>query len=223
MKLLLLDTSTKNFSLAVSSGDRVVASKNMVLKKVLSSSIIPSIEGILKKAGIALNELDGFAVGLGPGSFTSLRVGVATVKGLAFALNKPVVGVSSLDIIAMGIKGDVPFLNVISDAKRDLLYACSYTKKDHVLERLSGYLLLPVKDILKKTKEKAFFTGDGITILEKENLITKDYILADEKCWYPQAKNLLPLVLERFKKKNFDDIDKLVPLYLYPEDCQVKK
>ena len=83
MLILSIDTSTKHFSLAVSENGTVLGSKSLKSKKVLSSTIIPAIEKVLKKAGVTLDKIDGFAVGLGPGSFTSLRVGVATVKGLA--------------------------------------------------------------------------------------------------------------------------------------------
>ena len=223
MKLLLLDTSTKNFSLAVTCGEKILISEDIVLEKILSSSIIPQITQALKKAKIKLSQIDGFGVGIGPGSFTSLRVGIATIKGLVFVLNKPVVGVSSLDVIAAGwLKENSP-LAVICDARRELLYASFYRKKENILKRTSDYMLLPAQEIVKKIKEKTILLGDGIKILEKESLIKKNFILAEEKFWFPQAKNLLPLVKARFIKKKYDNADKLVPLYLYPEDCQVQK
>lgn len=223
MNLLLLDTSTKSFSLAVAAGDKILASKNLVLEKILSSSIIPTIKNVLHKADIDLSAIDGFGVGLGPGSFTSLRVGVSTVKGLAFALNKPVVGISSLDVIATGLPGDYSSLCVICDARRDLVYACFYEKVGKRLKQKSDYMLLPPVDVIKKIKEKTIFVGDGITMLAKENLVKENFVLADENFWFPNAKNLFPLVIERFIEQEYDDIDKLVPLYLYPEDCQVQK
>src|SRR5689334_14283291 len=110
MKLLAIDTSTNHFSVAVAEDDRVLAKENIVLTKVLENSIIPVINGVLTRAKIPLSQLDGFAVGLGPGSFTSLRVGLSTVKAFCMALQKPVVGIPSLDIIARGVdlkKGQV--------------------------------------------------------------------------------------------------------------------
>src|SRR3989304_5415259 len=103
MKILSIDTSTKTFSLAVSDGEEILRSRNIKITRVLSSSIIPSIHQILKKAGIALSQLDGFAVGLGPGSFTSLRVGLSTIKAFALATGKPVVGIPSLDVLALNV------------------------------------------------------------------------------------------------------------------------
>ena len=232
MKILSIDSSTKNFSLAVSQEERVVRSKNIVLKKVLSSSIIPGINQILKQANVALDELDGFAVGLGPGSFTSLRVGLSTIKGLAFALSKPVVGISSLDVIAQGVgkeklnKNQTSDICVICDARRNLLYACFYRVQDNQLKRKGDYLLTTVEDLAKQVREETLFVGDGISLFHDQikSAVKKFKIhFADEQFWYPQAKYLAPLAYVKFQNQEFDDINRLVPLYLYPQDCQIDK
>ena len=137
MNLLAIDTSTKNLSLAVTKKGKVVKFRNVKLTRPLSSSIMPSIKKILNSAGITLSKLDGFAVGLGPGSFTGLRVGLSTIKGLAFATKKPVVGISSLDVLAMNIKEDCAQICTLCDAKRNLVYACLYEKKGATLKRKS--------------------------------------------------------------------------------------
>lgn len=223
MNLLLLDTSTKNFSVAVASQDRVLVRKNIILEKILSTSIIPSVVKILKKAKLKLREVDGFGVGIGPGSFTSLRVGLATIKGLAFALDKPVVGVSSLDVMAMGCGLTDASVCVVCDARRDLVYACFYRKQNDSLIRQSDYMLVSPQEVVKKITENTILLGDGITIFKKQGFIKKNVIIAQERLWLPDAKNLWPLVKPRFIQEKYDDADKLVPLYLYPEDCQVKK
>ena len=217
MKLLSIDTSTKNFSLAVCDGDKILAEKNIQLDKILSDSIIPSIEQILKKSKLSLAKLDGFVVGLGPGSFTSLRVGLSTIKAFALAIDKPVVGIASLDAIALGIKEDGPVC-VITDARRNMVYACMYEKQQGQITQKGEYLLTPLEDLLKTIKGQPIFVGDGVIFLKD-----KKYPVAKEEFWYSQAKYLIPLALERFKDKETENIDTLVPLYLYPEDCQVQK
>jgi len=139
MNLLAIDTSTKSFSLAVAKCGKVVKYRNAQLKRPLSSSIIPDIKRIMSSAGMSISKLDGFAVGLGPGSFTSLRVGLSTVKGLAYSVDKPVIGISSLDILAMNIKEDDIQVCTLSDAKRKMVYACIYDKKDGQLKRKGEY------------------------------------------------------------------------------------
>ena len=225
MKLLCIDTSTRVLSLAVSDNDRVLRSSHVSLEGFLSSSIIPSIQKILKSARIKLEALDGFAVGLGPGSFTSLRVGLATIKGLSFATGKPVVGIPSLDILAMSVLGDQQICTIM-DARRNMVYACLYQKKGTTLKRKSPYLLTPLNDLLKflKTTENITFIGDAASLFKAHiNHPKKNFIFADSNIHYPQAKFLAPLVLKRFKEKKFDEVEKIVPLYLYRQDCQVQK
>lgn len=225
MKLLSIETSTKKLSLAVSQDEKILKFRNTQLQRPLSSSIMPSINNILSAAGISLTQLDGFAIGLGPGSFTGLRVGLSTVKGLAFATSKPVVGISSLDILAMNIQGDSDQICTICDAKRKLVYACLYSKEGPVLKRKSDYVLANILDVLKPMKGMTTFIGDGVELfkedIEKAKNITPTFV--DGKLKYPQARYLTPLALQRFQKGKPDDIDRLIPLYLYPDDCQIKK
>ena len=230
MNLLALDTSSKHFSLAVAKDGKALHSRGIFLKKVLSDSIMPAIQGILKKAGLTLAKLDGFAVGLGPGSFTSLRVGLATVKGLAFALKKPVVGIPSLDVLALNLAGDGQIC-VVCDAKRNMVYACLYQKKGDALKRKSKYLLADIKDVLSASRQRGrikgdvTFVGDGVPLLREaiEKAAGIKARFAGEKQMYPQARHLATLALKRFEAKDCDAAETLVPLYLYPEDCQVQK
>lgn len=223
MKILAIETSTKNFSLAVADGEKVLRSRNVVLKKVLSSSIIPKISEILKQSGLELKDLNGIAVGLGPGSFTSLRVGLATVKGLAFAAQKPIVGIPSLDVLAQGCAGaSEDWICTINDARRNLLYACLYQNQNGRIKRTGDYLLAGIDDVLSRIKGPTLFTGDGAALYSKE-IMEKKGKIADEKLWYPQAKQMIPVALERFRKKAYDSLDHLNPMYLYPEDCQVNR
>lgn len=224
MNLLAIDTSTKNLSLAVAKNGKVVKFRNTKLVRPLSSSIMPSIKGILDSAGIPLAKLDGFAVGLGPGSFTGLRVGLSTIKGLAFATNKPIIGISSLDVLAMNIKDDQAQICTLCDAKRNLLYACLYSKKGSVLKKKGDYVLKSIDEVLKKVTGKVIFIGDGVKLyrddINKVKRISPTFV--NGKLTLPQARCLIPLALEKFQKGRKDNIAALVPLYLYPEHCQVQ-
>lgn len=224
MKLLCIDTSTKNFSLAVSEDLKVMASKDIILKNVLSDSIVPSINAILKKAKVRLSGIDGFAIGLGPGSFTSLRVGLSTVKGLAFALQKPVVGISSLDTLALNVQERNHPICVINDARRKMIYTCVYEWKKDRLMKKTDYALVELKDFIQHIPSHTILIGDGIPFYRKE--LEKNIKRAwfyEEKQQYPQAKNMVTLAVQRFKEKKTDDVNQLVPIYLYPEDCQVTR
>jgi len=228
MKILSIDTSTKNFSLALSEDEEILTYKNIKLCKNLDSSVVPSIENLLKGKKIALSKLGGIAVGLGPGSFTSLRVGLSAVKALAFALEIPVVGISSLDVLAIGVSQEKAYVCTVCDARRGLVYGCSYQKNKEVLRRHSPYLLTELNILLDQINQDAVFAGDG-------NVLYRDQIekqmkhkglnatYEKEGLWFPQARFIPLLVMDRFRKKKFDNLEMLSPLYLYPEDCQVVK
>lgn len=230
MKLLAFDTSTKYFSVALSDGDKVVASRTLKNDRVLSSKIISAIDQVFQKSGFQPKQIDGIAVGLGPGSFTSLRVGLATAKGLAYAMKKPVIGVPSLDVTAMNVKkGSADYICVLCDAKRSMVYAAVYECLEDGTGLISDYILSEPQKILKMLKGNVSFVGDGIALYkdlieQKSRLKSAKFssLFVEEKKWYPSAKNLSRIARDRFEYKDFDDIDTLVPLYLYPEDCQVR-
>ena len=202
---------------------------------MLDESIIPAVEQIFKDSKLTLGDVDGFAIGLGPGSFTSLRVGLSTVKALAMATGKPIVGIPSLDALALNVVDEsCDEIATIVDARRNLLYACIFKKQRGGLKRTSDYLLTNVADFLNHVGGTTLFVGDGVALYREH--IEQAYkeaarkrktpcraVFADKNDWLPQAKKLSVLAHRRFIKKEYDDIDKLVPIYLYPADCQVKK
>ena len=232
MYFLSIEPSTKIFSLALSSGGRVLRYRNMTVDKALEHSIIPAVDRLLASAGVPFKKLDAFAVGLGPGSFTSLRVGLATVKAFAMATGKPVVGVPSLDVLARGVAGlPCDEICVLSDARRGMVYAAIYGSTARNLKRTSDHMLCGIKTVLDKVHGKTLFTGDGAGLYRGD--IVRAYkecgsadcqpVFAPQKLWYPQAKHLAQIAVERLATKDYDDIERLVPLYLYPADCQVQK
>lgn len=233
MNILSIDTSTKNFSLAVSKDGRVLRYRNIYLDKILESSIIPAIEDILKAAKIRFLDLDGFAVGLGPGSFTSLRVGLSTIKAFALSTGKPVVGVSSLEAVAANVLGeDCDEICVVMDARRNLLYACVYEEREGLLSPKSKPMLISLDDLLDRVKGRTLFVGDAVTLVRdavkakyrQANSKKNSYasLFADDKAALPQAKKISMLAYGRFCKKEYDDSSRLVPVYLYAQDCQVQ-
>jgi tRNA threonylcarbamoyl adenosine modification protein YeaZ len=225
MRILGFDTSTRNLSIAILDDKNELLECNIDAEKRLSSLIISAINNILNKKKISLDSLDAFAVGLGPGSFTGLRIGIATVKGLALVTSKPVIGISSLDVLASSIFTNHYNICSIVDAKRGRVYACIYKIKNNHLTRISNYLLIEIRDLLLKIKSKTIFVGDGINAFR--DFITKRFakkvIFVDKEFWFPSARRLLMLAMERFKNNKFDNPDRLTPLYLYPKECQIKK
>ena len=235
MYFLSFETSTKIFSLAVNKDEKVLRYRNLNAASVLEDSILPAMDKILDAAGIKFREIDGFAIALGPGSFTSLRVGLATIKAFAMSTGKPVVGIPSLDIIAQGIKNAVKAFDpydeicVINDARRGKVYTCLYGPNGS-----SDHLLTSLDEILEKVHGKTLFVGDALKIYRHDiqeayrkythrKNSTGKCLFADEKWWYPHAGVMAALAYERFRQKQYDNAASLSPLYLYPQDCQVSQ
>ena len=134
-------------------------------------------------------------------------------------------GISSLDVLAMNAPVDIGAqICVTVDARRNLVYSCVYRRTEKGLEKVNEYSLTGMEEVLKKIKAPAFFIGDGIGLYREMILERSSHsLLAPEKSWYPKASHLAKLAYPLFLKKKFFSVDKIVPLYLYPEDCQIKK
>lgn len=213
MKLLAIDTSTDYLTLAVTDGDKVIGRLHKKAERSHSSLLVPMIDRLLKRAKIRLKDIDAFAIGIGPGSFTGLRIGVATVKGLAYSLKKPVVAVPTLDAIAGNVKGFNGIICPVLDAKKNKVYACLYKSDGVNIKKVSKYLLLSLGDLrerLRNLKEKILLLGD-LAGFVKEGVD-----------WYPKADVLARLGLENLKKKRFVSVENLEPLYLYSRECDIK-
>lgn len=227
MRIFAIDTSSKYFSLVVARDGKIIGSICEPFARELSRKIIPAIDKALRKSGVSLKDIDCFAVGIGPGSFTGLRIGLATVKGMLFPYHKPLVAVSSLDVVSRAPKDTETLVCPIIDAKRGLVYSALYRLKEGTRTRKSRYLLVSIKDLLAKipSHTKVTFLGDGILLyrndLEKA-LGARSHFITDQQLWYPQADNLLKCVQEKIDKKEFSDVERIAPLYLYPKECQIK-
>ncbi|MEW5758531.1 MAG: tRNA (adenosine(37)-N6)-threonylcarbamoyltransferase complex dimerization subunit type 1 TsaB [Candidatus Omnitrophota bacterium] len=228
MNILCIDTSTEYLSIGILFRGQVLSTVDIHAKLRTSDIIIPTIHKLLKKYKLKLVDFDAFSVGLGPGSFTGLRIATATIKALSFCMNKKIIGICSLDLIAYNVREDGNIC-VIIDAKRNLLYSGFYKKKNGLITRQWFIKLLSVDSVLNICRDKIFcaptyFLGNGLGIYrDKIRNSLKNSIILDEAFWYPRAKNLCLAAKQMYRDKKFISIDKLKPLYIYPKHCQVRK
>ena len=222
MKLLAIDTSTKFLCLGL-------ADKTLLYEYRIESSrrhlsiLVPTIKRTLEALGWSAGDLDYFAVGLGPGSFTGLRVGVAAIKGLAFAYKKPIVGLSTLDIIAHNCADREQPLAVALDAKRGLIYCGIYKKTKGILRKVSRDSLMTKEEFITKIRNNTIIAGDCLDLHKdffQQHLNGIEF--TDRDYWYPQAHNLLLLALDKIREKRFYSAYDVKPVYLYPKECQIK-
>ncbi len=228
MNILAIDTSTKLLCVGAINNTGKIVEYNIDTSRQHMEMLLPVIKKTLRRLKVALNELDYFAVGLGPGSFTGLRIGLATIKALSLSLNKPIIGISSLDIIAANAaEANTDIVCPLVDAKRHLVFTTIYNRGTNSrLKRKGGYSLISIEELLLKldSSKRVSFLGDGL-MLYKQTLkhSTKRSAFLPEEAWYPKAGNLIRLSLDLINRGKLSSPDKIKPIYLYPKECQIRK
>lgn len=223
MKILSLDTATRFFCLGIADSDKAYEC-NLDLGTKHSSLIIPIIKRTLDALGWRLEDIDYFACGRGPGSFTGIRVGLAAIKGLSWALKKPVVGISTLDILARNALPCQAAVVPLIDAKRNLVYCSVYKPQGAKLKRIKPYMLLSMEEVFKKIKGKAVFLGDAAVLYREKIMLNMPAAdILDKDYRYPCARNIIALALEKIKEKKISDAFGIKPIYLYPKECQIRR
>ncbi|HHW91663.1 MAG TPA: tRNA (adenosine(37)-N6)-threonylcarbamoyltransferase complex dimerization subunit type 1 TsaB [Firmicutes bacterium] len=168
MLILAVDTATTVASVALVEGERLVAEEVLnIPQKTHSERLLPVLVRILAGTGVEIEQVDGIAVSAGPGSFTGLRIGLGTGKGLAQALNKPLVTVPTLDALAYNYYFPETLVCPLLDAKQGYIYTALYWGGKAGLERLTDYLALTPEELtgyLEGRDEPVIFLGDGIDL-----------------------------------------------------------
>jgi len=224
LKILGIDTSSKFLNIALSEDESIIKEESYLLDRAHAIELVPRVKELLKKSRVPVNKIGAFVIGVGPGSFTGLRIGVSAVKGFGIASGKPCIGVSSMDTIACNAAGRGVDIVPVIDAKRGQVYAAIYRRNGKNITRASDYILLPIEKLMKKIKEDALFLGDGLALYkDKIKSLNEKAAFLGEECWYPGAGNLIKLGFSKIKKAKKANLGRLKPLYLYPEDCQVRK
>lgn len=164
MKILGIDTTAKTATVALCENDELIAELSSATSSH-STVILPMIEKMLEYAGLSVDDIDLYAVSVGPGSFTGVRIGVSTVKGLAFKNETPCIGVSSLEALAMSFCGIDGVVVPVIDARRDTVYTAVFrTQTDGTISRLTVDAQLTIDELfamLSQYNETVYFTGDA--------------------------------------------------------------
>ncbi|MBF0493945.1 MAG: tRNA (adenosine(37)-N6)-threonylcarbamoyltransferase complex dimerization subunit type 1 TsaB [Candidatus Omnitrophica bacterium] len=224
MKTLAFDTSTKFLTIALFDGDRVVSEYHRDEGVRHSEILVPTVKQCLNEADWTLSEIGLIALGVGPGSFTGLRVGVATVKAFATAnKNMKIAAVPTMDGIARRYEpGAGTRLGVaLLDARKGKVYACLYDYSGGAPVNRSGCLLVELDKYLSELKDETVFFGDAV---EKNGDIFKKYPLAKvvkDLDWYPRAVDIGRLGIALAKDGKTVTPGELDPIYLHARDCNV--
>ena len=152
MKILALETSAKAVSAAVSEDGKILCSGYQDTGLTHSRTLMPIVEHILKNTGLTVADMDAIAVAAGPGSFTGIRIGVSAAKGLAFAADKPAVGVSTLAAMARNVAFCDGLVICAMDARRQQVYNALFEAKDGSLTRLTSDRAIALAELVEELK-----------------------------------------------------------------------
>lgn len=218
MIILSIDSSSSTATCALVSEEKVLGEINLNDKKEYSVILMDLIDSILKRCNLTLDDIDGFAISEGPGSFTGLRIGMATIKGLAFGANKPCVSISTLDTLAYNVVTFNGLICPIIDALRGNVYSNIYKSNNGVLESVMEASCISMEDLVSTLKEKnepVIFLGDGLTKHKSylnENLSNISFAPLNSN--YPKASSLGELAINLFKSGVTHDLNEITPVYL---------
>jgi tRNA threonylcarbamoyladenosine biosynthesis protein TsaB len=225
MKVLGIDTSTPCGSVGLIHDDRVVSEYTLNIPVTHSERLLGAIGLVLREARCPIGDLDGWAISLGPGSFTGVRIGVSTVKGLAFATRKPVAGVSTLDVLASQISPTSHLICPMIDARKREVYAAFYRYVEGtVLKRQSEYEAIGPEDLIKRIEERTIFIGDGVKTYGEDlrRSLPSLAIFPPPLLHVPHGSAVAKLGLELLRKGESLDLATFKPLYVRPSEAEVK-
>ena len=172
MKILALDSSGLVASVAVMENDTLVAEYTMNYKKTHSQTLLPMLDEIKNNIQVDLSSIDAIAVAAGPGSFTGLRIGSATAKGLGLALDKPLIAVPTVDALAYNLydTGEDTVVCPIMDARRNQVYTGIYKFQNHEMAIVKEQDALSIQELLEVLNgigKKVIFLGDGVPVFKE--------------------------------------------------------
>lgn len=231
MLLLALDTSTFIGTVAVVRDGELLSEWSASVRATHGETLLPHVARAVELAGISLSQVDAFAVGLGPGSFTGVRIGVATAKGLALAEQKPLVGVDTLRVLARGFAVSPGLCAPVLDAHKGEVYAALYghDAAGELSELVAPFNAAPEDAAVRLGAASAgapiWFAGSGLARYEEKllSLQQPNARRAPRFCDAPRAASLAHEAAKKLRERGPDDLATLAPLYLRESDAKLPK
>ena len=219
MKLLVLDSSWLVASVALIEDDRLIAEYTTGNKLTHSQTLLPMLDEVTKMTSFNIESIDAIAVAMGPGSFTGLRIGAATAKGLGLALHKPIIPVPTVDGLAYQLFGAAYLICPMMDARRKQVYTGFYRFCGANMKVVKGQCAQSVEDTLaqlKEYKEPVIFLGDGVPVYRKEieEAMGEDAIFAPAHANRQRAGAVGALAEVYYQKGIWQSADAFAPEYL---------
>lgn len=215
MKILAVDSSSVTASVAITENGKVLAENFINNGLTHSQTLMPMVEKTINESGISVKDIDFFAITHGPGSFTGVRIGIASVKGMADALDKKCLPISTLEAIAEPLKNEDVIACAVMDARCNQVYTAIFNNGERLCDD-KAVLIDELGEELKQYDKKIVFIGDGsVLCYDKLHEIIQDCDVADEKIRYVHGESI-GFVAENKIKNGEEPINSanLVPFYL---------
>lgn len=215
ISILSIDTSTKACSVAIHNDGVLVASRFLLEDKSHSVKLLSLVQEVLKESKMALKDLSGIAISKGPGSYTGLRIGVSTVKGLCYAADLPLLSVGSLELMANGVKKTVSedaLLCPMIDARRMEVYCTVYDTDLNIVNPIEAKIIDETSFANELRDQSIYFFGDGSAKCKETFRNHSKAKFVDDI--HPNAEWMGDLVFDKYKKAEFEDLAYFEPYYL---------
>ena len=228
MNILAVDASGVAGSVAYIKEGKLAGEYYFCDKLTHSQTIMPMLEHMKSLIQMDLSEVDAVAVTSGPGSFTGLRIGVTAAKALALALEVPIVGVPTLDVIAGALCFTPHYICPMMDARRNQVYTALYKREDEKLVRLTDYMAIDLNEYIESLKAyegKIIFLGDGASVYQEmlQNILGEKVLFAPNFCNLQRASVLGNLAERLYAEGKGEDPSLFVPMYLRKSQAEREK
>ena len=224
MKILGIDSSGLVASAAIADEKNIIAEFTVNNKQTHSQTLLPMIEKVVDMSGIELEQIDAIAIAAGPGSFTGLRIGSATAKGLGLALEKPLIHIPTLEGLAYNLCGIADVVCPIMDARRGQVYAGIYEFDGQKLHILEDQMAVPIEELGEKLKKylkegrRVTFLGDGVPVhktkIKEEILLGEAVTFAPANMNRQRAASVGTLGMQYYKEGKIETAMEHEPDYL---------
>ncbi len=222
MKILSLDTTAEVCSVALCEDARLIAEMRVNTGNTHSETLLPAVEQILKISDTDISEIELFACTTGPGSFTGVRIGAATVKGIAYGKNRPCVSVSTLEALAFNLRGYNGLVCPVMNARRSQVYNALFSCQDGKIKRLTPDRALSIAELdaeLAEKSETIYLCGDGYDITVKGFEKTKASFVPEEQR-LQSGYSVCRIALEKYNAGDYVSDTQLSPVYLRPSQAE---
>ena len=223
MYILGIETATRTGGVAIVSEGGVLAEYTLNIEVTHSERLMSTVDRVLKDTGLLISNIDGFGVSIGPGSFTGLRIGLSTVKGLAFTTGKPVAAVPTLKALAWNTPHSRYPVCPLLDAKKKEVYAALYRYDGRELVQDLPEMVLPLAELADRVAGEVLFSGEGARLFagDIERLFAGRAHLAPLSATVPSAASVAEIALDMIRAGRHTGPDDLSPMYIRRPEAEL--